>query len=611
MTMTTGNPTLTCEDPGTGSGHGCHPAPAAERPGGPHPARDEATPSAPAPTSSDPTEATKTRRPRRNFADLAVQALEELGAPKTALEIQKHLGEGVPPASLHRGLCRDLRVVSTGPRTWGLRSWGLPEYKGMVQEMRQVLQERGEMPVVKLFQMMASAYGAGEETLRAAAAKPDFITAGGTIRLNKEPYRKPHEDTTGTRRRWNHNSGECGGNNPCPRHPNHGAEAMVQTEINASPASKALRLLAEWGIADTGASTLGELIEEIRVSEESRPEWDEITRIPLYELSNSDQSIQDALEKWATGLTGLERSILWDRMIPAESMESLQALANDHGVAYATAWNTQEALTRKLTKFVETGGGVPIRRRTRIIQTTIGVAMKEETANELLDLDPGTNRFRELLLRVAGPYCRDRGWLVIDEMRPSDPTEDLVQSVAENERLNERLVSYRLERWGLEPDKHWDWITRDPRVREFRGSLVRWGNTLGDQAVLALSDLGAPATSREIGEYLGDDIQPRSMQVAISRDPRLVKAGPKLWALRSWNLPEYLGLAHHMREVMEARGEMPLAELSEIMDKEYGAKEPSLRAAADKVGLVTRRGIVRLRDGAEAKKRGLTGTGET
>ena len=410
MTMTTANPAPTCQDPETGNSHGRYPAPAVERPGSPHMAREEATPSAPAPTSSDPTEATKTRRPRRNFADLAVKALEELGAPKTVSEIREHLGDGVPTPSLHRGLCRDLRVVRTGPRTWGLRSWHLPEYRGMVQEMRQVLQERGEMPLTELFQMMDSAYGVGESTLRAAAAKPDFVTANGTIRLNKEPYREPHEDTMSFRRRRIHNSGECGGSNPrSTRYPTHGAEAMVQTEITASPASRALRLFADWGIAETGASTLGELIEEIRVSEKSHPEWEDITRTPLSELSNSDQSIQDALEKWATELREIERSILWDRMVPAESMESLQALANDHGVSYATAWSIQEALTHKLAKFVETEGGVPIRRRTRIIRTTIGVAMKEETANELLDLDPRTNRFRELLLRVAGPYCRDRG----------------------------------------------------------------------------------------------------------------------------------------------------------------------------------------------------------
>ena len=84
MTMTTGSPTPTCEDPGTGNGHGCHPAPAAECLGGPHPVREEATPSAPAPASSDPMEATKTRRPRRNFADLAVKALEELGSTRNS-----------------------------------------------------------------------------------------------------------------------------------------------------------------------------------------------------------------------------------------------------------------------------------------------------------------------------------------------------------------------------------------------------------------------------------------------------------------------------------------------------------------------------------------------
>ena len=570
-------------------------------------ARDKITslpPADQAPTSYDPTEATKTRRQRRNFGDMAVTALEELGKPKTALEIQEHLGNGVTPTSLHRALHRDLRLVRTGPRTWGLRSWRLPEYKGMVHHMRQVLQERGEIPLTQLFQMMASACGAGEETLRAAAAKPDFITGGGTIRLSKGPDREPHEGTMGIRRRWNHNSGECGGNSHrSPRYPTHGAEAMVQAEITASPASKALRLFADWGIAETGASTLGELIEEIRVSEESHPEWEEIARIPLTELSNSDQSIQDALEKWATELREIERSILWDRMVPAESIESLQALANDHGVSYATAWNTQEVLTHKLAKFVETGGGIPIRRRTRIIRTTIGVAMKEETANELLDLDPGTNRFRDLLLRVAGPYCRDRGWLVLEEMMGDDPTEDLVQSVGENERLNERLVSYRLERWGLEPDKHRDWITRDRRVREFRGKLVRWGNTLGDPSSVGPERPGAPATSREIGEYLGDDIQPRSLQVAISKDPRLVRTGPKLWGLRSWNLPEYLGLAHHVKEVMVARGEMPIAELMELMGKAYGANEPAVRAEAEKAGLVTAKGIVRSRDDAEPTRR--------
>ena len=191
MTMTTGNPTPTCEDPGTWNGHGCHPVPATEHLGGPHPIREEVTPSAPAPTSSDPTEATKTRRTKRKFADLAVKALEELGAPKTVLEMREHLGKGVPPASLHRAMHRDLRVVRTGPRTWGLRSWSLPEYKGMVQEMRQALQERGEMPLTELFQMMDSAYGAGEATLRAAAAKPDFATAKGTIRLSNEPERSP------------------------------------------------------------------------------------------------------------------------------------------------------------------------------------------------------------------------------------------------------------------------------------------------------------------------------------------------------------------------------------------------------------------------------------
>ena len=384
---------------------------------------------------------------------------------------------------------------------------------------------------------------------------------------------------------------------------------MVQAEIAVSPASRALRLLADWGIAETGASTLGELIEEIRDSGESRPEWDEIARIPLSELSTPDRSAQDALENWAKELTPLEQSILWSRTVLDKPAMSLQAVGNAHGTPYTNTWDIQEALKGKLAAFVNAEAGAPIRTKARIVRNTTGIAMKEETANRLLDLDPETNPCRDLVLKVAGPYRQDQGWLVLAEMIPSDPTEDLIDSADENGRLNDRLITYRLGKWGLEPDKHRGWLARDQRMREFGGKLVRWRNNLCDLAIIALDDLGIPATLQEIREHLREDAHPRSLYPALAKDRRLVKAGPKLWALRSWNLPEYLGLPHHMRETVEARGEMPTAELLELMERTYGAKETSLRTLVNKAGLITERGTIRVRneeDPAPEQEQGLS-----
>ena len=111
--------------------------------------------------------------------------------------------------------------------------------------------------------------------------------------------------------------------------------------------------------------------------------------------------------------------------------------------------------------------------------------------------------------------------------------------------------------------------------------------------------MGTPATPGEIREYLGENVTPRSLHVALSRDPRLVKAGPKLWGLGSWNLPRYEGMAREMRKILEERGEMPVRELTRIMTQRFGAGEASFRSAANGREFATTGGTIRLRDSSK------------
>ena len=369
-------------------------------------------------------------------------------------------------------------------------------------------------------------------------------------------------------------------------------------------AGSALKSLAHWGMTETNASTLGELIKEIMLSGEHPPDWEQIAGIPLSELAPPTRSILDVVNEWASGLTEKEQRVFRGRMISQDRKMTFDELGRELQIHPSTAWETQERIRTKLLAFVQTKSGRPILRRVEQIRNTLGVAMKVESANEAVEL-PETDPCRDLLLDLAGPYRPDGEWLVLERLVDTDPTEELLRSASDAGRLNERMMEYRLERWGLEPEKHRDWITRDGRVREFRGRLVRWGKNLSDLAVMALDDLGAPATALEIQEHLGDGVSPKSLHVALSRDPKLARTGPRLWGLRSWRLPEYRGMVHHMREILQAQGEMQVQELFQMMAASYGAGEETLKAAAAKEDFVTERGTIRLRSPLDpAPKRG-------
>ncbi len=81
------------------------------------------------------------------------------------------------------------------------------------------------------------------------------------------------------------------------------------TQERPQQAKDALRSLAGWGMTETDASTLGELIEGIMLSGERQPDWEQIAGIPLSDLADPPRNVRAVLEEWASGLRACLQSL--------------------------------------------------------------------------------------------------------------------------------------------------------------------------------------------------------------------------------------------------------------------------------------------------------------
>ena len=104
------------------------------------------------------------------------------------MRYDEHLGEKVSIRSIHVALSKDDRLMRTGPKSMGTTAPGTgPQYVGMAHHIREILEERGEMPVSELFDVLA-------RTLRGQAGDHKV---GGPLPPVRDPTRKRQDETQG------------------------------------------------------------------------------------------------------------------------------------------------------------------------------------------------------------------------------------------------------------------------------------------------------------------------------------------------------------------------------------------------------------------------------
>ena len=349
-------------------------------------------------------------------------------------------------------------------------------------------------------------------------------------------------------------------------------------------------------MAETDATTIGEAISYVVNGAVHVEEWRDYTRLELRQFSIQPRHPYDIIDDWVDELPPRERRIFKFRIADIDGGLTLQELADEFGITRERVRQLGSRLQRKFSDFVETPEGLPVRWRLQSLRSRIGVAIPESRLDSLLTAKSGDAHYGSLLLRFAGPYERDSGWCVLTSEVESDPNFAIKDTADEFGRIDRAHASALLARWGLGSSLHEGWLTRDGSIRSINGQLVLWKGSISDRLTFALADIGKPATVETLMAHIREERTRNSAVNALSADPRIVRASRSKWALASWGLPVYLGIAQSIRHLLENNGKpMRVKDVVERMHADFGIVETSTRAYCNAAMFVTENGQMRIR----------------
>ena len=346
-----------------------------------------------------------------------------------------------------------------------------------------------------------------------------------------------------------------------------------------SPIARHFNAFARWAMAETRAQTVGDALAELLSSSIENEEWSAIASVRLSDLAAPARHPYAVLDAWVQQLDSRWRAVLWGRIAKLDSNPTLQELAESFDLSRERVRQIERRTRQQLDSFVAENEALPIRWRAKTLRQMLGIAKPENMVEHLLAAPPGYRDYRTVLLEMAGPYDREHGWLILQSARDTDPSPAILNQIDEVGRIDGDLARVQLSEWGLDASLHEDWLTRDGALCLFNGQLVRWGDSIPDRMAFAVADLGRPATIDDLMSHVGERSVRSSVANALGNDERLVRVNQTHWALMSWDLPEYTGVAYSIGSLLEeAGGSVPVDEMIQWMYETFGVPESTTRA---------------------------------
>ena len=365
-----------------------------------------------------------------------------------------------------------------------------------------------------------------------------------------------------------------------PEHESPIDSASLQFIENIPSLSRHLYEFARWALAETDAETFGEAIAELIRAGAANEAWQPVASFSLAKLAAYPPHPYEVLDKWMEQFDARSRSVFMARVSGhLYDVATLEELGVEFAVSRERIRQVEAKVRRILDGFLASDEALPVRWRASTLRRMLSVAAPMHTVEHLLTPPPDCNDHRGILLQMAGPYDRDHDWLTLRPARPYDPTSAILTQVDEVGRIDRDFAISKLMGWGLDDSLHERWLTRDSSVRLFNGQLVLWGSSIPDRLAFALADMGRPATVEEMVAHVGENRSRNSINNALAADPRLVRVSRTQWALSSWGLTEYSGIAESVRKLVEeSGGSIDVAEVVHRMFKMFGAAESSTLA---------------------------------
>jgi len=389
-----------------------------------------------------------------------------------------------------------------------------------------------------------------------------------------------------------------------------GQSALGQTpEFGRLPESSVphdVREFATWAIAETNYSTLGDALRHVISEAPDEEVWLQLAEHPLQEIAAHTDHPYSVLSGWVDQLPERHLLIFELRVSAPDAPLTLRELADDLGVTRERIRQIEGRLEDQLDLFIRGLAGKPVRWRIDTVMRYIGVAAPRNRIESLLAPPDGAADYGPLLLKLAGPYESSHGWLALRSALDTDPTAAIREMTDEVGRIDFAAASGVLDDWGLDSSLHESWIARDGKTRKVNGLLVRWDGPIADKLAFALADFGKPASPNQLLAHIDEQRATTSARNALAEDGRFVRANRSEWALASWGLPEYSGIASSIGQILESTDEpMQIDEVVEIMRADFGVAEGSARAYCDAAMFVVEDGCVRLRRDQEPFQYGV------
>ena len=358
---------------------------------------------------------------------------------------------------------------------------------------------------------------------------------------------------------------------------------------------------AGWALSETDAKTLGEAVTISASSQRPPDSWLAIASIELSEIDEAPRHPYEIIEAWVADLPHRERLIFEKRVANSSRIHTLQELADSLNISRERVRQLEKRVLSKFAGFTRKKIASPIKWRVDTIRDLVGVATTVGQIAKVLRPNEGQMDYSRLLFRMAGPYEITGDWIVSTAAIDEDPTESVRDMADELGFIDLEVAHTRLSSWGLDWSNHLNWLTRNGTIREFSGRLASWGGSIGDKLVVVLADIGRPATIDTLLDCIQEDRSRTSAINALSVDHRVIKVNSIEWALASWGLPEYRGIAMSIRALLSgSAGAVHIDEITSRMHRDFGSAESSIRAYCYAPMFVVQNGWVRLREDFEA-----------
>ena len=282
-------------------------------------------------------------------------------------------------------------------------------------------------------------------------------------------------------------------------------QAARRAILDASLVADSVREFATWALAETDAKTLGEAIS--RASEGTKPtaQWQRTTDLKLTDVGKVPPHPYDIVETWVSGLSEREAFIFNNRIACLEGSHTLQKLAGHLGITRERVRQLEKGVLAKFIKFTRLELASPFCWRIETIKHTVGVAAPAVHVERFFEPLDGQTDYRSVLLRFAGPYEVNEGWVVLRSSANEDPTAKIRSMTDDIGFIDPKLAAQELNKWGLDSSYHEEWLTRDASIRRLNGRLVRWDGSIVDKLVIGLADLGHLATVDALLDHIQED----------------------------------------------------------------------------------------------------------